>query len=444
MTLRGRLAVAFTATLLAPIAIGVAVLADLASEVGTPASADGSGATTEQARSAVAAAVSARCQSLAVMAAGLAVAAAARHESWAVSPAETTGPWSICGADPASSLPATSTPTGLAARAEIRDESGTVTGYAYAVQPISDAFLSDLSAAAGSSIRVSLAGNLRPDADQPLPLDVAAPPVTASVERWPLLLVAAAVALLAAVLLGWWMSGLVTRPLHRLIATVDRVATGDLNARSRLRGRDEAGRLGGRLDQMITTMQETQLLSITDALTGLGNVRHLTEQLRLEIERANRFGRALGVLALDLDHFKNVNDQYGHRAGDTVLIEMARRLRRAVREVDLSFRRGGEEFVILLPETDIPGSLTAARRIGEAIRNAPFPIAGPKSSGEVSVTVSIGVAVFPRHARTGVEVLDAADQALYSAKEAGRDTFVLAGASFPAQWLPASVPSAVE
>ena len=100
-------------------------------------------------------------------------------------------------------------------------------------------------------------------------------------------------------------------------------------------------------------------------------MRHLTEQLRLEIERANRFGRALGVLALDLDHFKNVNDQYGHRAGDTVLIEMAGRLRRAVREVDLSFRRGGEEFVILLPETDIPGSLTAARRIGEAIRGAP-------------------------------------------------------------------------
>jgi diguanylate cyclase (GGDEF)-like protein len=443
VTLRGRLAVAFTAILLAPMAIGVAALAGLASEVAVPASGDGSGAATEPARTAIAAAVSARCQSLAVIAAGLAVSAAARHESWAVTPTEATGPWSICGADPVSLLPATSTPTGLAARAEIRDVGGTVTGYAYAVQPISDAFLSDLSAAAGSRVQVSLAGNLRPYPDQPLPLDVAAPPITASVERWPLQLVAAGVALLAAALLGWWMSGVVTRPLHRLIATVDQVSNGDLTARSRLHGRDEAGRLGAGLDQMITTMQETQLLSITDALTGLGNVRHLSEQLRLEVERANRFGRALGVLALDLDHFKNVNDQYGHRAGDTVLVELAGRLRRAVREVDLSFRRGGEEFVILLPETDIPGSLTAARRIGEAIRNAPFPIAGP-TGGEVSVTVSIGVAVFPRHARTGVEVLDAADQALYSAKEAGRDTFVLAGASFPAQWMPASVPSAVD
>ena len=131
-----------------------------------------------------------------------------------------------------------------------------------------------------------------------------------------------------------------------------------------------------RLNELITAMQETQRLSVTDALTGLGNVRHLAESLRLEIERASRFGRALGVLVLDLDHFKNVNDQYGHRAGDAVLVEFAGRLRRVVREVDLSFRQGGEEFVILLPETDVAGSLTAARRIGEAVRGRPFPWSG--------------------------------------------------------------------
>ncbi len=443
MSLRGRLAIAFTAILLAPMAVGIATLAGITTSISDPAGAIGSSPAIEPARSAIRAVVTARCRSLAVTAAGLAVSAAARHESWAVTPADATGPWSICGADPAATLPATSVPTGLAARAEIRDGSGVITGYAYAVQPISDAFLAELRAAAGARVALTLAGSLGPYPGQPLPLDFAAPPPAPN-EPLPLLLLAAALALLAAALLGWWTSGVATRPLHRLLATVDRVGAGDLNARSLVSGRDEAGRLGSRLDQMITAMQETQRLSVTDALTGLGNVRHLVEQLRLEIERASRFGRALGVLALDLDHFKNVNDQYGHRAGDTVLIEVAGRLRRAVREVDLSFRRGGEEFVILLPETDVPGSLTAARRIGEAVRRAPVPIGAPGGSIEITVTVSIGVAVFPRHARTGVEILDAADQALYAAKAAGRDTFVLVGAALPAQWLPGSVPSAVE
>ena len=157
-----------------------------------------------------------------------------------------------------------------------------------------------------------------------------------------------------------------------------------------------------------------------------------------------RFGRALGVLAFDLDHFKEINDRYGHRAGDSVLIELAGRLRRAVRGVDLSFRSGGEEFVVLLPETDIQGSLTAARRIGDAVRDTPFSVSGPAGPDAVSVTVSIGVAVFPRHARTGDELLEAADQALYAAKEAGRDTFVLAGVALPTQWAPDSVPSVVD
>jgi diguanylate cyclase (GGDEF)-like protein len=444
VTLRARLAVAFTAILLAPMAVGVAALVGITTGVTGPAGVPRSSPAIEPARSAVGAAVSARCRSLAAAAAGLAVSAAERHEPWAVAPAGATGPWSICGADPATTLPARSVPTGLAARAEIRDAEGVIIGYAYAVQPINAAFLSELSAAAGARVQPSLGGTLGPYPGQPLPLEFAAPPAAMPAEPWPLLLVAAAVALLAAGLLGWWISGIATRPLRRLLATVDRVGAGDLTARSLVSGRDEAGRLGSRLDQMITAMHETQRLSVTDALTGLGNVRHLVEQLRLEIERASRFGRALGVLALDLDHFKNVNDRYGHRAGDTVLIEMAGRLRRAVREVDLSFRRGGEEFVILLPETDVPGSLTAARRIGEAVRRAPFSLIGPAGSIEVTVTVSIGVAVFPRHARTGVEILDAADQALYAAKQAGRDTFVLAGAALPAQWLPDSVPSVVE
>jgi diguanylate cyclase (GGDEF)-like protein len=181
--------------------------------------------------------------------------------------------------------------------------------------------------------------------------------------------------------------------------------------------------LGLRLDGLLAGLQETQRLSVTDALTGLGNRRALAEHLHREIERAGRFGRTFGVLALDLDHFKEINDSHGHRVGDGVLVELAARIRGVIREVDLAFRQGGEEFVVLLPETDIAGSLTAARRIGDAVRDTPFA----RDDEAIAVTVSAGVAVFPRHARTGEDLLEAADQALYAAKAAGRDTFVLAG-----------------
>jgi diguanylate cyclase (GGDEF)-like protein len=246
-------------------------------------------------------------------------------------------------------------------------------------------------------------------------------------------------AVLFAIGLGGWLAGLATRPLKALLRAVERVAAGDLTARSMIDGRDETGRLGTGLDRLIGLLQETLQLSLTDPLTGLGNVRQLGDALRRESERASRFGRTLGVLVLDLDHFKEVNDRYGHRAGDAVLVEFAQRVRRVVREVDLTFRQGGEEFVILLPETDVAGSLTAARRIGEAIREVPFPLG---DNDDISVTVSVGVAVYPRHSRTATGILDAADAALYAAKHAGRDTFVLAGVGFVATAPPRQVPLA--
>jgi diguanylate cyclase (GGDEF)-like protein len=223
---------------------------------------------------------------------------------------------------------------------------------------------------------------------------------------------------------AWWLAGRATRPLDRLVDTVERATNGDLTVRCRVRGRDAAGRLGAGLDRLIAETQETRLLSVTDALTGLGNLRHLRDALRLEVERASRFGRCLGVLVLDLDHFKAVNDRYGHRAGDAVLVELARRVRGLVREVDRTFRQGGEEFVVLLPETDVAGSVTVARRIRDEMRARPITVRGAGIT--VPVTVSIGIAVFPRHAMTEVEVLQAADQALYAAKAAGRDTYAVA------------------
>ncbi|OLB75030.1 MAG: hypothetical protein AUI14_22125 [Actinobacteria bacterium 13_2_20CM_2_71_6] len=183
--------------------------------------------------------------------------------------------------------------------------------------------------------------------------------------------------------------------------------------------------------------EEAQRLSHTDPLTGLYNYRTLKDSLHLEIERATRFGHRLCVLALDLDRFKAVNDAYGHGAGDAVLAEFARRVRSVIREVDLAFRRGGEEFVVVLPETDAVGGIVVADRLNTAIRSAPVSVP-PKlpnarepggelhAARRIPVTVSIGIAVFPEHGGTGPAVLEVADDALYLAKAAGRDTYRLA------------------
>jgi two-component system cell cycle response regulator len=177
--------------------------------------------------------------------------------------------------------------------------------------------------------------------------------------------------------------------------------------------------------------EEAQRLSLTDPLTGLSNYRYLWESLRREVERASRFGRTLAVLALDLDRFKDINDTYGHAAGDAVLAEFARRLRAEIREVDFAFRQGGEEFVVLLPETDAPGGVVVAERLSAAVRRAPVIVVSSISAEDsprlVPVTVSIGVAVFPDHGTTGAAVLEAADDALYAAKASGRDQHRVAG-----------------
>ena len=171
--------------------------------------------------------------------------------------------------------------------------------------------------------------------------------------------------------------------------------------------------------------EEAQRLSITDGLTGLWNYRYFTMTVGKEIERAARFSRPLSLLLLDLDHFKLVNDVYGHQRGDAVLVELAGRVRAQVRDVDTVARYGGEEFVAILPETDEAGAVQAAERIRAAVRRRPF---GDPGEQPLDVTVSIGVAVFPLHGASSTTLLRRADEALYAAKRAGRDTWRLAEA----------------
>lgn len=169
--------------------------------------------------------------------------------------------------------------------------------------------------------------------------------------------------------------------------------------------------------------QESQRLSITDGLTGLWNYRYFQMTFDKEIERASRFGRPLSLLILDLDKFKAVNDTYGHQRGDSVLIELATRIKGAIREVDTLARYGGEEFVLILPETDTSGAEQAADKLCELVRQRRF---GNTNEETLRLTVSIGVAVFPEHGSTPGLLVRAADTALYVAKESGRDRWVLA------------------
>ena len=163
--------------------------------------------------------------------------------------------------------------------------------------------------------------------------------------------------------------------------------------------------------------REAQRLSVTDPLTGAGNLRHMTTTLAREVERATRFERPLALLLLDLDHFKRVNDTYGHTVGDAVLRELARRLHEAVREVDTVARYGGEEFVVICPETDAEGAASLADRVCETVRDSDFIV----GEDAVSVTVSVGVASLPINGIASGDLVRAADDALYAAKHAGRD-----------------------
>ncbi|HMC57647.1 MAG TPA: sensor domain-containing diguanylate cyclase, partial [Candidatus Solibacter sp.] len=161
--------------------------------------------------------------------------------------------------------------------------------------------------------------------------------------------------------------------------------------------------------------------SIKDPLTGLYNRRYLAEMLEREIRRAVRAEQSLGVLMLDLDHFKKFNDTYGHEAGDTVLRETASFLTKSIRVEDVVCRFGGEEFVIILPTADLNAAHARAERIRSKLRELTVLHQG-QSLG--MITVSVGVATLPQHGTSPKDLLEAADAALYRAKREGRDRVV--------------------
>jgi diguanylate cyclase (GGDEF)-like protein len=171
--------------------------------------------------------------------------------------------------------------------------------------------------------------------------------------------------------------------------------------------------------------QEARLreLSTVDGLTKVANRRHFMELFQQELERAERHETRLACVMIDLDHFKQINDRFGHLAGDQVLVAVAGVLRDRSRKADVVARYGGEEFALLLPETDAAGARLVAERYRQAIEQAPIP----RDEGALKVTASIGVACYPSGATLRIDdLLREADAALYRAKRAGRNRVVLA------------------
>ncbi len=175
---------------------------------------------------------------------------------------------------------------------------------------------------------------------------------------------------------------------------------------------------------LIQAREDLRFQATHDALTGIWNRGAILDLLRRELARAARSQSATGILMLDLDHFKQVNDTHGHLAGDVVLKEVAQRISQAVRSYDWVARYGGEEFLIVLPGCDKDQIYECAERVRSAIAGTPVI----NSSSEISVTVSIGAAVAIRGATTETDILATTDVALYQAKNSGRNRTVLSDA----------------
>jgi diguanylate cyclase (GGDEF)-like protein len=167
--------------------------------------------------------------------------------------------------------------------------------------------------------------------------------------------------------------------------------------------------------------------AVTDELTGLSNRRRFQETMSAEVERSKRFGQELGLVMLDIDDFKAVNDNYGHQQGDVVLREVAKILRASSREIDEPARYGGEELAVVLPGTDLQGAHNLAERVREGIEALRLPILGDERAEPLRVTASFGAAALPVSAGDARGLVAAADEALYQAKRAGKNRTISAG-----------------
>ncbi|WP_404303155.1 diguanylate cyclase [Alicycliphilus denitrificans] len=235
--------------------------------------------------------------------------------------------------------------------------------------------------------------------------------------------VASALILASLLLLSWRLQLIFTRPILQLLALMRRIGRSkDYTPVLATQRTDEFGELYRGFNAMLQEirLRDEQLsrLATTDTLTGLANRGHALATLQAMATRAQRKREPMGVILLDVDHFKRINDSWGHAAGDLVLQDMARILQANIRSYDLAARFGGEEFLVLCDGADLAITTDMAERIRASVASHSFRLAG----GQVlHVTVSLGLHVGSTAPETALALIEAADQALYRAKQAGRD-----------------------
>jgi len=232
------------------------------------------------------------------------------------------------------------------------------------------------------------------------------------------------VALIMASFFGHVLAQSILRPLSELHDGAEHFGKGDMKHRVPAHRRDELGMVATAFNRMALRLERShrslRRLSTRDYLTNLYNAREFYRRLDAELGRAKRYEEPLALLLLDADHFKLINDSYGHQSGDKVLRELAKVLRAQVREVDVPARVGGEEFAVILPRTGGEAALGMAERIRREVA-ANQVMLDEEPGTPVTMTVSIGLATYPHSASDAQGLFHVADVALYHAKQSGRN-----------------------
>jgi len=236
------------------------------------------------------------------------------------------------------------------------------------------------------------------------------------------------IALLMASLFGHFLAQSILKPLAGLREGAEEFGRGNLQHRIVIGRYDELGKVAMAFNRMALRLDRShrslKRLSTRDYLTNLLNAREFYRLLDHEMERAERYGESFSLLLIDADHFKQINDTYGHQSGDAVLRELAKCLRVQVRTVDIPARVGGEEFAVVLPNTRGEAALAIAERIRQAVAASELKVG--KDATSLHMTVSIGLATFPHSATDSKELFHQADMALYNAKQGGRNRVSIA------------------
>jgi diguanylate cyclase (GGDEF)-like protein len=227
--------------------------------------------------------------------------------------------------------------------------------------------------------------------------------------------------------------GTITRPIEEMAKSMSVIASGDYEVEFQpSRSEDEIGVVSRAFSSLIKAVREysgrLHELSITDALTGLFNQREFRATFEREWERSTRYGNDLSLLMIDIDFFKKFNDEFGHQRGDEVLKQVAAVLREKIRNSDTAFRYGGEEFSVILPQTDLRKAEIVAEKLRAEVEKLEPVIS---QDGSRRITVSVGASSFPECASSREELIRLADEALYEAKEAGRNRIRLTRAETP-------------